>query len=193
MLKEKTRKWLVGAIAAITVLVVAGCGESSTPTSATTSSNQPSGETQEAAKPSEEQKPVAFKLNQEAKAGNLSYVVTQAKKTKTVGNEFLNKKTEEQFVMVKVKVKNNDKESRTIDTNLFKIKDNQGREFSADVEADIYVNNNSSFFLEQVNPGTSRTGYIVFEIPKDAKGLTLEVSSGLGWSGGEYAIINLGM
>jgi len=178
-------KWLICLIAILISLAVAGCGGSST---STTSGSQPAEQ-----KASEEAKPATYKLNQEVKVGNLSYIASEVKKAQTIGNEFLNKKTEGLFVIVKVKITNNDKESRTIDTNLFKAKDAQGREFSADPEADMYVNGDNSFFLEQVNPGTSRSGYVIFETPKDVKGLTMEVSSGLGWSGGEYASIDLGI
>lgn len=181
--------WVIGVILLIGIAGASGGDESTKPTATTPQSAE---QNQESAK-TEEAKPTTYKLNQEVKVGNLSYVASEIKKTTSIGNEFLNKKTEEQFVLVKVKVKNNDKEARTVDTNLFKVKDNQGREFAADAEADMYVNSNANFFLEQVNPGTSRSGYVVFEIPKDAKGLTMEVSSGLGWSGGDFAAINLGM
>lgn len=94
---------------------------------------------------------------------------------------------------MKIKVTNNDKEARTVDTNLFKLFDAQGKEYSAMAEADLYVNSDSHFFLEKVNPGMSRSGYIVFEIPKNINGLKLQCSSGLGFSGGQDVLIDLGV
>jgi hypothetical protein len=95
------------------------------------------------------------------------------------------------FVIVQVTVLNNDKESRMVDGSMFKLVGSDGTEFSAYSEADMYINSDLGFFLEQVNPKMTRTGKIAFEVPADASGLQLEVSSGLGWSGGEYEVINL--
>ncbi|NLO98589.1 MAG: DUF4352 domain-containing protein [Peptococcaceae bacterium] len=134
-----------------------------------------------------------YGLNEEVNAGKIGYVVSEVKKDKKIGqNEFLQKTTENQFLIIKVKVTNNDKETRTIDTSLFKLLDSEGKEYSAMADADLYVNEGNGFFLAQVNPGTSKSGFVVFEIPENVSGLKLQVSSGLGWSGGEYEIINLG-
>ncbi|MGE7649133.1 DUF4352 domain-containing protein [Peribacillus frigoritolerans] len=40
-------------------------------------------------------------------------------------------------------------------------------------------------FWKKVNPGLNRKGTNVFEIPSDVTDYKLEVSSGIGWSGGE--------
>lgn len=48
-----------------------------------------------------------------------------------------------------------------------------------------------NLFLEEVNPGLSREGQIVFEIPASVENYSLEVSSGLGWSGGEVKSVTL--
>lgn len=188
--KEKIKKpiykrWWFWVVAVFIIVAVAGGGDNTDNNSST------------AVAPVNEQKqeqPVTFKVNQEAKVGNLSYVASDIKTATVIGsNPYLQKKTEEQFLLVKIKVTNNDKEARTIDTNLFKLFDTQGKEYSAMGEADLYVNNDSHFFLEQVNPGMSRSGFIVFEIPKGMQGLTLQCSSGLGFSGGENVRIDLGV
>jgi len=172
--------WLL-CIIVIIIIVKACSGGQPTPTPSPNSSTPQTSTPQE------------YNLNNEVKAGNISYVVSEVKKSTKIGtNEFLQKTTENEYLSIKVKVTNNDKEARTIDTNLFKLKDAEGKEYSAMGEADIYVNTDNSFFLAQVNPGTSKSGYIVFEIPKNLKGLKLQVSSGLGWTGGQYQIINLG-
>lgn len=136
-----------------------------------------------------------FKLNETAKAGNLAFVVSDVRTASFIGdNQYLRKKTENLFVIIKIKISNNDKSSRTIDTNLFKLKDSSGKEYSAMADADLYVNDpGQSFFLAQVNPGIDKTGNIVFEIPQGLSGLKLECSSGLGFTGGKFATIDLGI
>lgn len=174
--------WLL-CIIVIIILVQACSGGQSTPAP----TPAPNSSTPQTSTPQE------YKLNDEVKAGNIGYTASEVKRSTKIGqNQYLQKTTENEYLLIKVKVSNNDKETRTIDTSLFKLKDAEGKEYSAMAEADMYVNTDNSFFLAQVNPGTSKSGYIVFEIPKNLKGLKLQVSSGLGWSGGQYQIINLG-
>ena len=49
----------------------------------------------------------------------------------------------------------------------------------------------SNLFLEDVNLGLSRNGKIVFDLPNDVKSYSLEVSSGIGWSGVKTTTIKL--
>ncbi|SMQ81270.1 hypothetical protein SAMN05444673_4224 [Bacillus sp. OV166] len=49
----------------------------------------------------------------------------------------------------------------------------------------------ANLFLEEVNPQMSRQGKFVVEVPADLCIYSLEVSSGLGWSGGKYETIKL--
>jgi hypothetical protein len=143
---------------------------------------------------SKAQQSQVFKLNETATAGKLAYIVSEVKATKTIGtNQFLTKTTDNQYIVLKVKVTNNDNDARTIDTNLFSLTDGQGRKYSAMADADMYVNGQSSFFLQQVNPGTNASGYIVFETPPGITGLKLHCSSGLGLASGSEAVIDLGM
>jgi len=80
-----------------------------------------------------------------------------------------------------------------VDSNMFKVKDEQGREFepTSDAEVMMVVDGMSDFFLQDINPGLSKAGKLVFELPTDVTSYTLEVSSGFGWSGGEYERIQL--
>lgn len=75
---------------------------------------------------------------------------------------------------------------------MFIMKDSEGREFEPMVDGDILMLlGDKNLFLEDVNPGLSRVGQIVFEIPAAVTSYTLEVSSGIGRSGGEYKEIKL--
>ncbi|WLD94415.1 DUF4352 domain-containing protein [Alkalihalobacillus sp. AL-G] len=93
-------------------------------------------------------------------------------------------------MIIDLKVTNNDKEARFIDTEMFRLVTADGTEYSADSEADMYVNEDIGFFLQEVNPKMSKSGKVVFEVPAEGD-FQLQVSSGFGWSGGEYQVINL--
>ncbi|MEV2815880.1 DUF4352 domain-containing protein, partial [Paenibacillus larvae] len=116
------------------------------------------------------------------------------KENKTIGeNEFLQKKTENQFLIVDVSVKNLDKDSRTVDTSMFKIIDDKGSEYSPLSDGDLYVNSSENkMFLSEINPNIAKKGNVVFEIPADISGLKLQVASGIGFKAGESATIDLG-
>jgi hypothetical protein len=189
----------VGTVWAVIALII-GIAQSSSdkksqdaspkPAAATTTSNAPaqSPQKQETKK---EDTSKAFKVGDEVQAGNLSFKVNSVKKADQVGDDVMNKKADGVFLIVNVTVKNNDKEARTIDTNLFKLVSGS-TSYNASAEADMYANKDNSFFLKQLNPGVSTTGNIVFDIPKDMKGEKLEVESGLGFSGGKKQTIDLG-
>lgn len=78
-----------------------------------------------------------------------------------------------------------------MDGNLFKLKGN-GAEFEPMNKAEVMmILGDKNLFLEEVNPQMSRSGKIVVEVPADLNAYNLKLSSGLGWSGGEYATVKL--
>jgi hypothetical protein len=56
----------------------------------------------------------------------------------------------------------------------------------------MYIPEGHQLFLESINPGMDRAGTVVFEIPKDAKGLQLSVGD-LDLFGGKQGLITLGI
>lgn len=135
--------------------------------------------------------PTAYKVGQPVPVDKFTYTVNSVSNKKKIGNEYMNKQTEGTFLVLNVSIKNGDKEARMMDTSLFKIKDANGTEYDPFAEGDIYVNNDP-LFLSNVNPGLTKKANVVFELPPDAKGLKLEVSSGMGFSAGQTESINLG-
>lgn len=137
-----------------------------------------------------------FVVGDLVKTGKLSYKVIHVEQTKELksDNQFIESaKTEGQFVVIDLEAFNHDKKARMVDSNMFKIKDDQGREFEPTSDSDVMmvVEGAMDFFLKDINPGLSKKGKLVFELPKDAASYSLEVSSGFGWSGGEYEQIKL--
>lgn len=173
-------KWWVWIIAIIIISSIASNsgdkGKNTTPTSTNSStSNNSTQPTQQAKK--------EFKIGETVKAGDIEYTVASVQDKKSIGqNEFTMKNTENNFIVLKVSVKNMGDKSKTIDTNMFKLKDFKGTTYSADAGIAMYANEvGKSFFLQQVNPNITTTGFVVFETPtKNADTpYILEVSGGL--------------
>ena len=168
-----------------------------------TPSNDPVTETNtevksEKAPEKKEEKPEtkAYAIGEMVEVGNLGYKVLNVKSTNEIksDNQFIESaKTNGQFVIIEIEAFNNDTEARMVDSNMFKVKDGQGREFDPtnDVDISMLIESSMDFFLQDINPGLSKTGTLVFELPADATSYTLQVSSGFGWAGGEYADIKL--
>lgn len=192
------KRWWFWVLAVIVIGAIGANSGENTSTETTTApaqeqqKEQNSGGQQEAKKEEKKEQVKVYKVGDVVPVEKFEYKVNSIKTAKKIGNEFMNKTTNGQFLIINVTIKNNDKEARIIDTSLFKIIDSQGREFEPLADGDVYVNENTSFFLEEVNPNLSRTGNIVFEMPKDAKGLKLEVNSGVGLAAGVTALIDLG-
>jgi hypothetical protein len=117
--------------------------------------------------------------------------VNSVSSTDKIGEDPFSMTTENEFLIVNVSVMNNDSEGRVMDTSMFTLVDEGGRTYDASSEAFMYLESSQSFFLENVNPGLSRTGDIVFEVPEGLSGLSLEVDSGVLSAGLESVVIKL--
>jgi len=129
--------------------------------------------------------PAAVELAKEGISSDVKIVVDSFESKDQVGNnQFSTKKAQGVFKVTKVTLTNNQKDAITIDSNSFKLIDDQKREFSYSSEAQFALESSlgdksESFFLKKLNPGLSATGHIVFDVPADAKGFILEARGGL--------------
>ncbi|MDN5293296.1 MAG: hypothetical protein PWQ91_1856 [Eubacteriales bacterium] len=165
-MKKRIHLFLVLLILASFALFVVGCsGESSSSSNSSTSTQDNTAQQEEK----------IYKVGEEVQVGNLVYKVEKVEKTQQVGNDLLNKKANGTFLVVTITVTNKDKESRMIDTTMFKLVQGNTK-YDADSEAtSLYANENNRFFLQNINPNISATGKIVFDIPANATGLKLLV------------------
>lgn len=134
------------------------------------------------------------KINETISVGNFSYRVQKAEQAQSVGNQYINHDASGVYEIISLTLRNNDKESRYADSNMFKLIDDQDRSFVVSTEAtsaySIANNNQYDLFLKQVNPGLEIGGVLIFDIPKDAKGLKLETSGGFGSPEKAYIELN---
>jgi hypothetical protein len=83
----------------------------------------------------------------------------------SVGNGFMKERAQGEFCVATLRVKNTGDEARMLDASSQYLYDAQGREFQASSEASISVPKNNTF-LEDINPGNSVMGKVVFDVPK---------------------------
>jgi hypothetical protein len=190
--------WVLVAIALIVVLVaVSGGGDdtaspSSNGTTGATSASAPATQSAQAAAPKSPAAPAAAPLGTTAKAADFEITVTQVEKGvpqvgDVVGGTLLGEKAQGQFVLVHVTVKNvSNDPSYFMDSDL-PMYDDQNRKFSADDSASLYIDNNSTLFNE-INPGNTLQGVVVYDIPTDASPTHLEYTGSLFGSGTQFAL-----
>ena len=115
--------------------------------------------------------------------GKFEFVVTEIETgIAEVGDEYLNEQAQGQFVLVHMTVSNTGDRAQMLDGSNQKLVDTQGREHSADGSAAIYLGDTGTF-LNDINPGNSVEGTVVFDIPSDAEPASITLHDSM-FSGG---------
>ncbi|WP_161629652.1 DUF4352 domain-containing protein [Saccharomonospora iraqiensis] len=115
-------------------------------------------------------------LNTPARDGKFEFTVSGVDCGRTeVGNEFAGTTAQGQFCLVSMTVENIGDEPQSLFGDNQKLYDAEGREFSADTEAGIYLDQDSQTLFEEINPGNAVEGVVVFDIPADATPAELEL------------------
>lgn len=166
-------KIITGILALIIIGVVASVANSGGKSSPTSTPTTASSST---AKPAE--------LSNTGVSSDVKITVTGFQSADSVGdNQYSTAKAQGVFKIVKISLTNNQKDAITVDSNSFKLIDDQGREFTASTEAQTALMTSDSqdqnFFLKQINPGITATGMVAFDVPKDAKGFKLKATGGM--------------
>lgn len=127
---------------------------------------------------------VADGIGREYRDGKFAFTVTKVKKgVARVGNEYAGSEAQGQYVLVHVTVENIGDEARMFDGTNQKLIDTKERKFEADTEAAIWSNQDTRSFLEQINPGNSVKGVVIFDVPKNVKLKAIELHDSM-FSGG---------
>lgn len=189
--KPLLKRWWVWAIIIVVLMMIisnlAGGGDDPAETAATstssdsstaakdeaTSADKTEKKADEAKKPEEAKKPAekdeaAYGLGDAVAADGWEITVSKVKDgVSTVGNEFLNTKAQGQFVKVNLSVKNTKSEPKLFFEDNIKLSDKEGNTYSSDSEAGIYADEDSILFLEEINPGNTAKGVLIFDVPED--------------------------
>ncbi len=119
------------------------------------------------------EQPVAG-IGEPVQVGEVQWTVTGAESTNELTAEFQEPKQGD-FVIVNFSFTNNGTEAKTLDSESMTLIDTQGREFQADTDTFMYIDPSQDVFLEQVNPGVTRDGTVIYTTAPDASGFQLEV------------------
>ena len=96
--------------------------------------------------------------------GYMSYVVWRAGWSDRLSdNAFLDQRPDASFLFVKLTVRNNDKQARTIPP--LKLVDEDGAEYETSSKA--WAVRNGIGLLASLNPGVSKQGLVVFDVPRN--------------------------
>lgn len=196
--RHKVLTVLGALVVLIVVIVVANGGGGGTGTAqpgaaatgpsvaSTTSATDPSAEpgTPAAEQPTEQapaEQPAG--IGTPVRDGKFEFTVTQVETgVKRVGNDVLGQDAQGQFVLLHLTVANIGTEAQYFDGSSQKLYDAAGRTFSADSTAAIYLDASNSL-LNQINPGNTVQGIVVFDVPADATLTTVELHDSM-FSGG---------
>jgi hypothetical protein len=137
-----------------------------------------------AAAPADAGKPAsASQLGKPVRDGKFEFTVTKIRPgVRQVGGSAFGVKAQGQFVLVSVTVENIGDEPQSLFGDNQKLFDAAGREYSADSEAAVYLADSNSLW-EEINPGNTVDGVIVFDVPKGTDPTRLELHDSL-FSGG---------
>lgn len=80
--------------------------------------------------------------------------------------------TENQYITIKITISNPTNEPIHIDSDNFALFDSNGNKYDPNSDLNIWENDNS-FSFETINPGLSKSGAVIFEVPTGISELTL--------------------
>lgn len=130
-----------------------------------------------------EAKPAGAKVGAGVRDGKFEFTVTRVEAgVKRVGPDFMAQKAQGQFVLVHLSVTNIGDEPQTLVDSEQKVRDAAGRQFSSDSVAAMLMDGNDVFF-NQINPGNTVKGVLVYDMPKGAKPTSIELHDSM-FSGG---------
>lgn len=100
-------------------------------------------------------------------SGDMTFTVTRTQRASTVGDQQfgMGQKAQGKFLIVSLSVQNTGSKSVTFSDSEQKVLDSKGNEYSADSMAGIALNSNNNVWLQEINPGNTVRGKLVFDLP----------------------------
>jgi Domain of unknown function (DUF4352) len=160
---------LLAGIGVIVVIIVASVAAGGSGGTSSTTSNAPAASAAPAtsAAPSAGTTARTAGIGTPVRDGKFEFTVTAVTYAHKVGDQFLGKTAQGRYALLHVTVKNIGTEAQTLSDSSQHVYDASGRKYSADTEADLYTNSNStSVFLNDINPGNTVSGVIAFDMPR---------------------------
>jgi len=92
-----------------------------------------------------------------------------------------------QFIAIRVAITNQQRDEITMSMSLFKLLTPDGVEYSAS-EKSLQISNEQSLFLKNINPGLTKTGDVLFEVPTGINLRSMRLVFRGGMTGGEATL-----
>ncbi len=149
------------------------------------------GNTPTTSKSSTEKKAATAKIGEAANDGKFEFTVSSVEcgKTSVGTNQYLTKQAQGQFCLLSVTVKNIGNEKQSLFSANQYLYNASNQKFSADDTATLYASPNGNSWYNDINPGNSVSGIIVFDLPKDQKPTSAELHDSA-FSGGVKVELN---
>lgn len=142
----------------------------------------------------EKEQAAAVAIGQPVTAGDIEWMVTDARQTDQLSQESFGQfgdTKQGNFIVVDVLFTNNGNEPSTLSPQSLNLLDSSDRESRPDTDSFDYIPNERNIFLEQVNPGVTREGTVIFTVAPDASSFRLRVGDANLFSNQE-AFVDLG-
>lgn len=178
----KLKKWQIVVIVIVVIGAISAMNGGSKKEE-NTENNEPNA--------SEETKEKEYGVGETLIVGDVEFMVNTTETADTIGSEYVNKAAQNKFLILDITLKNNGDEALTISNSFFKLMKDD-KEFEASTDAGIYVQDGKSIIFEKVNPESSLTGKVIFDVTEEtinASNLKLQVQTGA--FGTEKGLINL--
>ena len=156
----------------VIVILAVGSSMASKDSKSTTSSDSTATDTSSSSKSTDSGSSAAENkmatLGEKVVDGKFTFTVGSVKcGVSQIGNDTFGKTAQGQYCLISVSVANTGDEAQTMFADNQTVFDAQGRKFSADTEAMIYLPEKDSPWLTDINPGNSISGVLLFDVPKD--------------------------
>ena len=160
--KRKKWPWIVGGLVLVSILGCVGAfallGVGASKVAEDLDQNQKG------------QNAVAGAMNKAATDGKFQFTVTDMKcGLPSVGPDDFGQKAQGEFCLVDVSIKNVGTTAEVFADSSQQALDAAGNTYSVDSGAAVYANEDSSTFLEQINPGNTVKGKLIFDVPLGTK------------------------
>ncbi len=105
------------------------------------------------------------------------WIVTSSRQESQLADQFggIMPPKQGNFIIVDFRFKNDASDSKTLHTAAMKLIDEDGRESDPDTDSFGYIPQEKNVLLEQVNPGVTKEGQVIFSVSPDASGFKLQL------------------
>lgn len=125
-----------------------------------------------------------YKSDEPVQLGYFVYRANKVKEIEEIKGQFSTQKADGIYQVIALAAGNIDKEPRYLDSAMFRLVDNQNRSYMTSTDGamafELNVQSDTNIFLKPVNPSLVAKGALIFDVPKNAEGLMLEVSGSFG-------------